>query len=179
VRTPAAIAAFALAVGVALAGCGGSTSPQEKWASSVCTSISTWQQKVNKVTSDAADALAQPGATRADVDDAVNAGIDSTQTLIDDLKQLGPPDTANGAQAQQQVDAFLAQAKEALAGVKRALTTIPPNAKLTTIVTQLSGQAASLQQTIARGTNLVASLVAMGGDLKDGFESADSCKNLR
>ncbi len=134
---------------------------------------------MNTVTSNAADALTQPGATRADVDDAIDEGVKATETLIDDLKKLGPPDTAEGAQAKEEVDMFLAGAKAALAGVKRAIKDIPAGAKLTTIVTQLSGQAVNLQRTIASGKELILSLEGMGGDLKDGFEKADSCQVLR
>jgi hypothetical protein len=180
VRHVLVIATLGTALSLALAGCGGGgTSPEQEWASSVCTSISAWQTEINTVTSNAANALAQPGATRKDVDDAIDQGVAATQTLIDDLKQLGGPDTAEGAQAKQQVDAFLAEAKAALGGVQSAIKNIPAGEKLTTIVTQLSGQAVNLQRTIASGKALIGSLEGMGGDLKDGFEKADSCKDLR
>jgi hypothetical protein len=46
-------------------------------------------------------------------------------------------------------------------------------------VDSLSGLSAELQATIEDGRELVTSLQSLGGDLKEGLESADSCDDLR
>ena len=175
------VSAVTWAVMLALAGCGGggSASPEETWASSVCASISTWKTDVDTITSDAADALTKPGATVADINTAIEQGVQATETLVSDLQALVPPDTAEGAQAKDDVDAFIAQAQATLDDVKTALHEIPAGASLQKVVLQLAGLGTSLQRAIATGQELVQSLEAIGGDLKQGFASADSCKDLR
>ena len=44
----------------------------------------------------AADALTEPGATRADVETAVESGLDATETLGEELRASVPPDTPEG-----------------------------------------------------------------------------------
>ena len=105
-------------------------------------------------------------------------GVDATQKLVDDLKALGAPDTPEGAQAKDDLDTFTTDTQETIDGVKSALAAIPSGAGIAEIVTQLSGQAATLQQALSSGQQLVATLQDLGGDLKAGFEQADSCKEL-
>ena len=50
---------------------------------------------------------------------------------------------------------------------------------MTEVVTDLAGLAAYLQQTIEEGRALVDDLTALGGDLKNAFEDAESCEELR
>ena len=142
---------------LAVSGCGGSdTSAAEGWASDVCSSVSTWKTSVQQITTDAANAIAKPGATREESTNAVQNGVDATQKLVDDLKALGAPDTPEGAQAKDDLDTFTTDTQETIDGVKSALADIPSGAGLAEIVTQLSGQAATLQQAIASGQQLVA-----------------------
>lgn len=165
---------------VAVAGCGGSeSSAAEGWASDVCSAIGTWKTNVQKITTDATNALTEPGATRQDAETAIDDGVKTTQDLIDELKAIGPPETSNRTEAKTEVDAFVTQAESTVDDVKSALEALPANATLADIVQGLSGLATSLQATIASGQQLVTSLEELGGDLKQGFEKADSCKDLR
>lgn len=174
------LALGAVTVAIAVSGCGGSnTSSAESWASDVCSAVGTWKTSVQQITTDAANALAKPGATRDDATNAVKQGVDATQTMVDDLKALGPPDTPEGTQAKDDLDSFVTDSQQTLDGVSKALDDIPSGASLTQIVTQLAAQASTLQQTITSGQDLVASLQGLGGELKTGFEQADSCKELR
>lgn len=178
-QRPWCLAFGALVVVLAVSGCGGSdTSAAEGWASDVCSSVSTWKTSIQQITTDAANAIAKPGATRDEATNAVQKGVDATQKLVDDLKALGAPDTPEGAQAKDDLDTFTTDTQETIDGVKSALADIPSGAGLAEIVTQLSGQAATLQQALTSGQQLVATLQDLGGDLKKGFEQADSCKEL-
>ena len=172
-----------LAVGVLVvlaAGCGGGggNDEAEQWASDLCSTIASWKSDIDQITQDATDALTKPGTTKQDLEDAVNKGLDSTKTLADDLKALKAPATDQGQQAKQQVDAFVADVQHAATEVKTTLQGIPASANLTQVVTRLTGLATTLQTPIRSGVALVGQLKQLGGDLKDGLESADSCKDL-
>ena len=168
---------------VAVTGCGGGgdegPSAEEQWAGEICTNIASWQTEVEAITRNTADALTQPGATRQDLESGIEDGLDATKQLADELRASVPPDTPDGAEAQTEVNAFLDDVRSADDKVRSALADLPEGATLTQVVTQLAGLATTLQSTIDGGRALVENLADLGGDLKDGFENADSCKKLR
>lgn len=172
-----------VALAVAAAGCGGGgdegPSAEEQWAGEICTSIGSWRTEVEAITRSTADALTQPGATREDLESGIQDGLDATKELTDELRALAPPDTPEGEQAKTEVNAFLDDVRAADDRVRTALAGLPEGASLAQVVTQLAGLATSLQSTIEGGRALVEDLTDLGGGLKDGFENAESCKELR
>jgi hypothetical protein len=174
----ALLAVFAAAV--AASGCGGGgTSAEEAWADEICTSIASWKTEVESIARNAADALTEPGATRADVEAAVENGLDATTALVDELRAAVPPDTPEGADAQAAVEAFLDDVRGSDDDVRTALAGIPEGAGLAEIVAELSGLATSLQQTVESGRTLVTDIQQLGSALRDGFANAESCQALR
>ncbi len=173
-------ALLSLVLLLAVVGCGGDgTSAEEAWADEVCTSIASWKTEVESIAGNAADAITEPGATRTDVEAAVDSGLDATKTLGDELRASVPPDTPEGAQAKAAVDAFLDDVQASDDQVRTALAGLPDDAGLSEIVTALSGLATNIQQTIDSGRTLVTDIQQLGSALKDGFENADSCQELR
>ncbi len=169
-------------VAVAAAGCGGGDegpSAEEAWAGEICTSVGSWRTEVEAIARNTADALTQPGATREDLESGIQEGLDATKELTDELRASVPPDTPEGEQAKAEVNAFLDDVRAADDEVRTALAGLPEGAGLSQVVTQLAGLAANLQRTIEGGQALVEDLTDLGGDLKDGFEDAESCKELR
>ena len=171
-----------LLLALTLAGCGGgdaSTSGEEAWATDVCTSIASWRSEVEAIAQDAADAITQPGATRDTVENAVRAGLDATETLLQDLRASVPPDTEEGDEAQAAVDEFLDTVSAANDEVETAIAGLPEGAGLAQVITELSGLAASFQTTIESGQALVEELIEIGGGVRDAFADADACQELR
>ena len=163
----------------AAAGCGGGgTSAEEAWAEEVCTSISTWTTQVESIAGNAADALTEPGATRADVETAVESGLDATKTLGDELRAAVPPDTPEGQDAKAALDGFLDNVQQSDDEVRAAIAGLPENAGLAQIVAELSGLATGIQQTVESGRTLITNIQELGSALKAGFENADSCQEL-
>jgi uncharacterized protein YoxC len=145
----------------------------------VCSSIATWRSEVETIARDAADAITKPGATRDDLETAVDSGLDATTQLVDDLRAAVPPDTPEGQEADAAVDAFLDDVQASDDDVRTALADLPEDAGLTQTVAALSGLATSIQTTVESGRTLVTEITELGGALKDAFENADSCQELR
>jgi hypothetical protein len=139
----------------------------------------TWKAEVESIARNAADALTEPGATPADVETAVENGLDATDTLVQELRAAVPPDTPEGDQVQAAVDAFLDGVQSSDDQVRTALAGLPENATLSQIVAELSGLATNLQQTVESGRTLVTDIQQLGSSLKEGFENAESCEELR
>jgi hypothetical protein len=164
------------------AGCGGggdSSAEEEAWATDVCTSIASWRTQVETIATDAAEAITKPGATRDTLEGAIDNGVEATETLLEDLRGAVPPDTSEGDDAKAAVDAFLDDVAAANTEVKTALADLPDAAGLAQIVASLSGLATNLQTTVESGRTLVTELTNLGGAMKDAFENADSCQELR
>jgi hypothetical protein len=167
---------------VVTAGCGGgggSSAEEEAWANEVCASVASWRAEVETIATDAAEAITEPGATRETVETAIENGLEATGTLLEDLRSAVPPDTPDGDEAKAAVDAFLDDVSSADDEVENALAGLPEGAGLAEVITELSGLAASLQTTIDGGRTLVTELTELGGAMKDAFENADSCQELR
>ena len=105
-------------------------------------------------------------------------GLDATDTLIQELRASVPPDTPEGDQAKAAVDAFLDEVRASDDEVRTA-GGHSEGAGLAEIVAELSGLATSLQQMVDSGRTLVSDIQQLGSALKDGFENADSCEELR
>lgn len=177
-RLAAAIVLLAL-VAAGCGGGGGSGAEEEAWADEVCTTIASWRTEVQTIVTNATNDLTQPGATRADLEAAIDNGLDATKTLVEDLRAAVPPDTPDGDEAKAAVDAFLDDVQASDDKVRSALAGLPEDAGLAQVIAELSGLATSLQTTVDNGRALVTELTELGGSLKDAFESADSCQELR
>jgi hypothetical protein len=176
----AALVTLALVLAVAACGGGGGASAEEEaWASEVCATIASWRAEVETIATDAAEAVTAPGATRETVESAIEEGLAATETLVNDLRAAVPPDTPEGDEAEAAVEAFLTNVQASDDEVRSALAGLPEGAGLAAVIAELSGLATTLQTTIASGQALVTELTELGGSLKDAFENADSCQELR
>jgi hypothetical protein len=181
VRFVATAIAFSTILAFAAAGCGGGgASPEETWAGDVCTSLGNWKDEVQQAANDAVQKLQSPGAgTLTAVQADVNKAVTATNQLGDDLKALGPPDTESGAQAKQKIDSLVTQLKGTVDEAKQALQGLPKSASLTDVVQQLAPLAPALQSLATKVQSTLSELKASGSELKEGFDKADSCKQLR
>ena len=160
------------------AGCGGDDggdggSATADWANDVCEAVSTWSESVRTT----AESLRSGTPTPDGLKDAVDEFRDSTQTLVDDLKGLGKPDTEAGDEAKEALDKLaddvdenvqkLEDAADDASGVEGIV------AAATTISTTLATMGQQLSSTFSELEGLDAS-----GELEDAFRDADSCDEI-
>jgi hypothetical protein len=163
---------LALATVPVLGGCGGDDeeSAGEQWAGGVCSQMSTWVTSVEEsVTSLAANPLSlDKEAVQAATEDVKKA----TDKLVDGLADLGPPDTEAGTQAKSELDDLGTQLQQQLDEVEQAadadsLSIVTVTAALSTAATAVRSSFESLES------------IDSDGELRDGFEDAESCDSLR
>jgi membrane protein implicated in regulation of membrane protease activity len=163
-----------LLIVLALAGCGGDdgSSASEDYANSVCSNLSTWVTDVE----DTVNSLTDAGRSvqREDVEDAVNEVRDSTDTLVNDLEDLGPPDTDEGREAKSQLDTLANTLRQQITTVDQALDSGGNmTAIAATVTTAISAAANAVNTTYEKLQQL-----DPAGELQDAFENADDCKSL-
>jgi len=121
--------ALAAALVVALAGCGSSPSPQEKFASSVCSAVGDWSDQVKQSASDVKEQVQSPSTGMiAAIQKDVQAAIDATNTFVTSLGSISAPDSDEGQAAKQQLDALGTQVKSTVTKAQQTVKGIPDNA---------------------------------------------------
>lgn len=179
-RILASVVAVSAVLAVVAAGCGSETSPEEKWADSVCTDIGDWKDQVQQATDDITAELQAPEAgTLAAIDADVQTAVNATSQLADNLKALGAPDTESGTQAKQQVDALATELEGTVNEAKQTIDSLPTNADPTEIAKQLAPLAPSLQSLATKTSSTLAAVQEESDELKEGFDNADSCEQFR
>jgi hypothetical protein len=167
--------ALVVAALLPLTGCGGGDDDgddTEAWATSVCTEMNTWVGDVE----DAVDSLSGEGLQidRDDVEAAVTQAKDATDELVDGLQGLGPPETDAGQQAKSELDELGTQLQQQMDQVEQSVEgDTRPLALAQTAGTAIATAASEVQSTFDSIQSLE------GGELRDAFESADSCDELR
>jgi hypothetical protein len=156
-----------------LAGCGGDDdNDAEAWATDVCTEMNTWTGDVE----DAVNSLRGEGLQidRDDIQAAVTQAKDATGELVDGLQDLDPPETDAGQQAKSDLDELGTQLQEQMDQVEQAVEEDTGALELAqTAGSALTTAAGEVQSTFDSIQSLE------GGELRDAFENADSCDELR
>ena len=178
-----ALAGLTTALAAVAAGCGGggssssttttSATPVVEWAGDFCTAVTSWKDQLTTTGKDLVSNPTKDGLQQA-ADDAKSA----TQTLTDDLKGLGTPDTPSGKKVKKSVD-------DLSTTVNTELTKIEDAAKNASGLSGIVSAAATISTSLtAMQTALSNTLQAIDdadvkGDMKAGFDQASSCSSLR
>ena len=177
-----AVVVLAAAIVVA-AGCGGGSSSggtgtessataAGDWANSVCQAFNDWNSSVREAAQSVTDNPTEDGIKSAG-DDIRSA----TETLSDDLKGLGRPDTESGQEAKDAIDQLATSLETSMQKISDALD----NASGTSgVVTAASTIATTLQEMGSQVSTTGQQLenIDAQGELRDAFEQADSCAGL-
>jgi hypothetical protein len=150
------------------AGCGGDdTTSATAWAGDLCSAVTTW--------TDSLAAIKPGGLSRDALQGAVDDAKGATQTFVDDLQDLGRPDTESGADAQAAIDDLAGDLAADLDDLQRVLRTSSTRlgaiASVTNTLTTMGNQ---VRATVTHLEGLDAK-----GELRTAFDEADSCKSLR
>jgi methyl-accepting chemotaxis protein len=163
-------------VSLVASGCGGNdTSSTESWANDVCTELDTW---ANTVTTTVKGVMSKgTSVTRADLQAAANQASSATSDLVDGLKQIGPPDTDSGDQAQQQVSQLGDELQQDADQVRTLVQNTPSTvAGVISTAQSVLGQIGSAADQVKA---TLTSLQQLGSDVRSGIEQSDACTELR
>jgi hypothetical protein len=170
-----AVGSAGLLVGVvlALAGCGGDdSSASENYADGVCLSLSTWVTDVQETVQSLTDAgLA---TSREDLQASWDETKDATETLVNDLEQLGPPETEDGEQVKSELDALGTELTQQIDAIEQALDS---GGGVTAIAAEVSA-AISAAANAVETTYQDLQRLDPAGELREAFEDSDDCNEL-
>lgn len=162
---------LALATTVALAGCGGDEeSATEQWAGEVCSQLSTWVTGVEEAVKPLTDNPLSLDKTAVQM--ATEDVKGATDELVDSLADLGRPETASGAQAKSELDELGTQLQQQVDEVEQAAEA--GSLSLVTVTSALATASSAVESTFESIQSLDSD-----GELRDGFENAESCDSFR
>lgn len=175
------LTALAAALAVLAASCGGGSSSTttttaesaSDWANSICGSMSTWVTAVQS----AMEPVSKGDISKSSLTGAGDDLKSATTTFVNDVKALGPPDTASGQQAKDEVDTLANELSSDADTIKSALNDISSGSGIAAAVTTISTTAQKMGTQAQTTVNNLKSLDAKG-ELKSAFENAPNCKNL-
>lgn len=158
------------------AGCGGGSSSNEssaeEWASGFCSALTSWTDSVKSAGTSLQGNVSEDGLKSAAGD--IKRASD---TLVDDLKDLGKPDTKAGQEARDAIDQLSSEVEQDVQDMQSA-------------VDEVSGA----QGALAAATSVATTLSKMGtqigsaaskldaadpdGELRQAFRDSSDCKKL-
>lgn len=177
--TKTVLAGAVAALAFVASGCGGSdesssASPAEEWAAGFCTAITTWTDSLTSAT----ERFSSPSSITQDgLADAANDVKSSTDTLVDDLRGLGAPDTESGEAVKTSIDKLSTS-------LETQVTKIESAAEGASGLTELPGAISSITTSLAAmATDFAATLQALEsadieGELRKALEDSPACANL-
>ena len=179
------LAILILSAAIVAAGCGGGSSSSsgtsgtessataaDDWANSVCEAFVTWNNSIADAGQGIKDNPSEDGIKTAG-DDIRSA----TDTLADDLKGLGRPDTESGQEAKAAIDELATSLETSMQKITDAIDNasgasglVTAGSTIATTLTEMGSQVSTTGQQLEN--------IDAGGELQSAFEQADSCAGL-
>jgi hypothetical protein len=174
----ALLTGVAVALAALAASCGGSSSssnaePASDWANSICGSMKTWVTAVQT----SMEPVSKGDISKSSLTGAGDDLKSATSTFVDDVKGLGPPDTARGQQAKDEIDNLADELSSDADTIKSALNDISSGSGIAAAVSTISTTASKMGTQAQTTVNNLKGLDAKG-ELKTAFENAPNCKEL-
>jgi len=174
-----AIALATLLVVVAT-GCGKSASPEEKWASSVCTTFGDWKDQMQNSVDGIRTQLQSPQqGMLTTIQSEAQSALDATNKLASELKSLPPLNNDQGVQAKQELDTFATQAQTAVNEAKTTLANLSATDGIAQIAQALAPLGSKLTSLATQASTTLSSVQEAGSSVRQGFQDADSCEQFR
>jgi len=172
------LASGTAALALVAAGCGGSdessASPTEEWADSFCTAITTWKDSLTSVTDQFSSASS---LTSEALTDAANDAKSSTDTFVDELRALGPPETESGEAVKSSIDELSNTVESEVAKIESTAESVSGLADLpsaiTSITTSISAMSSALSSTVQTAESADTS-----GELRTALEDTPACADI-
>jgi hypothetical protein len=170
-----AVALLVVVLALMAAGCTAEGErPAVEWADGLCSAIVTWREDLRLI----ANRFDDPSSLdRESFEDAASDAVDETEEFIDELRDLGRPDTEAGEAAEEALDELSDELETSLDRIAEEIE-----------------NASGLPGTIESVANIVGELGEMGvavdnaytmiraqdvsGELRTAFEQAESCDEL-
>jgi hypothetical protein len=168
-----------------LAGCGGgsdsssgasgtesSATAADDWANSVCEAFVAWNNSITDAGQGIRDNPSEEGIRTAG--EQIQT---ATQTLADDLRGLGRPDTESGQEAKDTVDQLATNLDTSLQKINEAMDNASGTTGAVTAASTIGTSLVEMADQVSTAFQQLREIDAQG-ELQSSFEQGDSCAGL-
>ena len=173
------LATAAALLALLAAGCGGSdesssASPTDEWAEGFCNAITTWTDSLQSVT----EQFSSPSSlSTSALEDAANDVKSSTGTLVDDLRELGAPDTESGQAVKDSIDELSTTLESEVANIQSAADGVSGLTGLPSAISSITTSLAAMGTAFASTLQALESADAKG-ELQTALEDSPACADI-
>jgi hypothetical protein len=174
--TRIALVPLIAALALLAAGCGKSSKPETTadWANGFCSSATTWKESVQSAISP----LKNGNISKDSINTAYDDFKSATDTFVKDVKDLGKPNTQDGAQAKQDIDNLTTQISSSADEIKNDVSNVSSISGALAAVPSVTTTLSSMKDAVSTTYNSLQMLDA-GGQLSTAFQNSDACKTLK
>ena len=170
-----AVAVVLAALALVAAGCGGDdeeTSSAAAWAEDFCTSVTEWQDEIERIGD---DLLASP-STEA-LEDASQEASDATDAFIEEVRELGGPETESGQEVEDSVEELTDIVDEEKAEIEAAVEDAEDLTGAAGAVSEI-GNSISTMATALQTTLQAIEAGDASGELETALDETPACDEL-
>jgi phage-related protein len=179
------LAILVLAAAIVAAGCGGGSSSSsgtsgtessataaDDWANSVCEAFVAWNNSIRDAGQGIKDNPSEEGVKTAG--EQIQT---ATQTLADDLRGLGKPDTESGQQAKDTIDQLATNLDTSLQKINEAMDNASGTSGAVAAASTIGTSLVEMGDHVSTAFQQLQDIDAQG-ELQSAFEQSDSCAGL-
>jgi hypothetical protein len=149
-------------------------SATQQWAGGVCSAFTTWKTALQGIKSSLkAGGISSLNSTA--LKQAATKAEDATTTLVNSLKNLGKPDTANAQAAKKNLTSLQTTLSQGMTTIENTLKSAPSNvAGMATAVSTAAAELATMANSLTKSVDQLKQ-INPGSDLEQAFKQAPSC----
>ena len=172
------VAVTVVAVAGVAAGCGGDSDteadPTAAWADGFCGAVNDWTDELQTITSQFSDTsnLSEDGLQSA-AEDVRSA----TQTLVDDLKDLGAPETDSGQEVQSALDDLSTTLESETAAIENTAEDVSGITDLPDAISKIAASLSALNTAFSQTLQTIDD-ADVNGELQTALEDSPECANI-
>ena len=158
-----------------VAACGGDEeSGSEAWANDFCSASAGWRASLEQIVGE----FQSPSDLNADsVQGAIDEGLDATQSFLDEVDSLGPPETEAGQEVAGIVDSMTSSIQATADDMRSTFEGADSLQDIITQVGQAASQIGELEQELEGGLDQLENVET--GELGAELESNEDCAAAR
>jgi methyl-accepting chemotaxis protein len=172
-RAAAVLTVAALALGASACGGDDEVPAAQQWAGDLCSAVDTWRDAISSATASVTSNPSREGLESA-ADDVTSA----TETLVDDLRDLGAPDTEAGEQARAAADELADSAESSRETIENAVDEVSGTSGLLEAVSTVSATISQMSSQLLQTLDDLRSLGDADDELREAFQDAPACDGL-
>jgi len=172
---PAALLLAVGALALGAAGCGGDDEPEASatatWADELCTAVSDWVADLRRIGDDVTD---PSSLSLARLEEAAGDVGSATDAFLDDVRDLGSPETEAGDEARAALEALADTIEAEKEEIEDAIDSASGLTGITSAVSTIASSLTTMGEEFERTFDQLGELDA-SGELEQAFEQADAC----